>query len=334
MSRSARRAAVALGLALLAAPAGAADGEGAGPPPLPRVKPDRAVVVGTGGVSGFFYAAGGALCRVVNTRGDGPVRCLVRPSGGSLHNLRLLRRGRVDFAIIQSDWQARARKGEGRFEGRPLESLRAVLSLYGHAVTLLARDGSGIQAPADLAGKRVNVGEAGTLQRDLVTTAVNVVGPGMDALDRAGDLAPTAVGRALCGGRYDAAGLVTAHPSGLVQQAAARCALHAVPLEGAGRDRLLKERPALSRSVIPGGLYPGMTEAVDTFGPRAVLVTRAAVPERLVRRVVARVFDNLKTFRRRHPVLERLSPPGMARLGLTAPLHEGAKAYYEENGLR
>ena len=42
------------------------------------------------------------------------------------------------------------------------------------------------------------------------------------------------------------------------------------------------------------------------------------------------MFDNLERFKRLHPAFAELQTEDMIRVGLTAPLHEGAERYYRE----
>ena len=73
---------------------------------------EQIVVVGTAPVAGVYYPAGGALCRLVNqARQDHGLRCLVESTAGSEDNLRRLRAGELDFALLHSDWQYYAGQG-------------------------------------------------------------------------------------------------------------------------------------------------------------------------------------------------------------------------------
>ncbi|WP_374379572.1 TAXI family TRAP transporter solute-binding subunit, partial [Pseudomonas fluvialis] len=44
------------------------------------------------------------------------------------------------------------------------------------------------------------------------------------------------------------------------------------------------------------------------------------------------VFDNLERFKRLHPAFAELKAEDMIKVGLSAPLHEGAARYYRERG--
>ena len=74
------------------------------------------VTIGTGGVTGVYYPTGGAICRLVNKgRKEHGIRCSVESTGGSVYNTRTIRAGELDFGIVQSDVQAAAVAGTGKF---------------------------------------------------------------------------------------------------------------------------------------------------------------------------------------------------------------------------
>src|SRR4051812_23706742 len=76
----------------------------------------RFVTIGTGAVTGLYYPAGGAICRLVNrNRAQHNIRCAVEATDGSVFNLTALRGGEMEMAIVQSDWQYHAYKGTARF---------------------------------------------------------------------------------------------------------------------------------------------------------------------------------------------------------------------------
>ena len=52
----------------------------------------------------------------------------------------------------------------------------------------------------------------------------------------------------------------------------------------------------------------------------------------VVYQLVKSVFENLDRFRKLHPAFADLKEEDMIKVGLTAPLHEGAERYYKERG--
>src|SRR3546814_19366478 len=88
----------------------------------------RFVSIGTGGVTGVYYPAGGAICRLVNkNRKEHGIRCSVESTAGSIYNLNALRQGELEFGIVQSDWEYHAANGTSQFkEQGPDTDLRSV----------------------------------------------------------------------------------------------------------------------------------------------------------------------------------------------------------------
>jgi len=294
------------------------------------------ILIGTGGRTGVYYPAGAAICRMVNReRERHGLRCTVASTAGSVYNIEALRGGAMTLAIVQSDWQYHAYRGSARFAGDgPFSELRAVLALHAEPFTVVARADSGIARLADLAGRRVNIGNPGSGQRGTMEVVMGALGWDRSVFALAAELAPDEQSRALCDDRIDAMVFTVGHPSGSIMEATTACDSRLVEVAGPAIDRLVAEQPYYRHAVIPGGMYRGNPDDVRTFGVGATLVTTAAVPEEVIYEVVRSVLENLERIRRLHPAFARLEARQMTREGLSAPLHRGALRYFREAGLQ
>lgn len=294
------------------------------------------ITIGTGAVTGVYYVAGGAICRLVNQgRKEHSIRCSVESTNGSIANIDGLRAEDITFGISQSDWQSHAYKGSAQFGTKgPFSDLRAVFSLYPEVMTLVVRKDANIHTLADLKGKRVNIGNAGSGARATVDIMLAAAGinPRSD-FSVADEFTAAEQSQALCDGKVDAIFFMVGHPSGTIKEATTACDSELVSIDNPGIEKLVKDNPFYSWSTIPGGMYRGSDKDVKTFGVRATLLTTAKIPDPVVYQLVKSVFDNFEDFKRMHPSFEALKKEDLINAARTAPLHPGAQKYYREAGL-
>jgi len=294
------------------------------------------ITIGTGGITGVYYPTGGAIAKIVNKKKDVyGIRCTVESTGGSVFNVNAIMAGDLQFGVVQSDRQFQAINGlaEWKDKGKQ-EDLRAVFSIHPESITLVAAVDAGINDIADLKGKRVNIGNPGSGQRQNSIDALEAVGINYKTDMNAEGIKASESASLLQDGRIDAFFYTVGHPSGSIKEATAG-ARKVRFASITGIDSLLEKYPYYAKAYIPVKLYPGAenTENVDTFGVKATFVTSAKVPEDVVYAVTKEVFDNFDDFKKLHPAYAVLTKEGMLE-GLSAPLHPGALKYYKEAGLK
>ena len=292
------------------------------------------VTIGTGGVTGVYYAAGGAICRLVNKdRAKHGIRCSVESTGGSVFNINTIKAGELDLGFAQSDVHYNAAKGLAQFkDGGAYGDLRAVFSVHPEPFTVLARKEAGIKTFADFKGKRFNVGNPGSGTRASMEELLAALGWKLGDFSLASELKADEHGPALCDGKIDGFFYAVGHPSANIQDPTTSCAAKLVSLTGPAVDKLVADKPYYAKATIPAGLYPNNPDATATYGVLATVVASSKAPAESVYQVVKAVFDNFDEFKKLHPALANLKPESMVSDGLSAPLHEGAARYYKEKG--
>ncbi len=302
--------------------------------PCPSVAKTTFITIGTGGVTGVYYPAGGAISRIINKKKDiYHIRATVESTAGSVFNINAVMSGDLEFGIVQSDRQYQAYNGLAEWKGKPQKNLRAVFALHPEAVTLVAAVDSGIKKFADLKGKRVNIGNPGSGQRQNSIDALTINGIDWKKDIIAEGLKAAEAPGMLQDGRIDAFFYTVGHPSGAIKEATAgtrKVMFVAIP----NVDKLCKKFPYYAPAYVPVKFYPQAVnkEDVPTFGVKATFVTRADMPDDVVYAITKEIFENLETFKKLHPAFEVLTKKNMLE-GLSAPIHPGALKYYKEAGL-
>lgn len=300
------------------------------------VVPVRAddATIGTGGTSGVYFQLGRAICRLAE-KGVPGLKCEARPSEGTKRNLTDVLSGEITLGVAQSDLLYHASRNSGSFAetSLPGEKLRALFSAHSEPFTLVARVDSDIRTLADLKGRRVNIGNPGSGQRATMEVVMEAKGWTIADFAQIRELPADEQALALCSGEVQAMVYTVGHPNASVNKATGLCDAVLVPITDKAINALVQEWPYYSYTLIPGGMYSGTIDDVVTFGVKAVIVTSSDVSEDRIYTIVKAIFDNLDQLRRMHPAFGTLDPRRMVHDSLTAPLHDGAVRYYQEQGL-
>lgn len=291
------------------------------------------ISIGTGGVTGVYYPAGGSICRMLNReRKVHGIRCSAESTGGSVYNVNTIRQKELDFGVVQSDIQAAAVQGTRMFEGKAYSGLRAVFSIHPEPIHVMARKDADISSFPELKGKRVNIGNPGSGQRAMMELLMSEAGWTKNSFSIAAELKSSEQAQALCDDKFDATFWAAGLPNGAAQEATTTCDVVILPMDDAISKGVMADYPAYSTNVIPGGMYRGNDSNIPSFGPKGTLVSSVDVPDEVVYQLVKAVFENFNTFKKLHPAFARLTPEEMVNTSLIAPLHQGAIKYYKEQG--
>lgn len=293
------------------------------------------VTIGTGGITGVYYPTGGAIAKMVNKKKkEYGIRATVESTGGSVFNVNAVMNGDLEFGIVQSDRQYQAINGLAEWKDKgPQKDLRAVFSIHPESVTLVAAVDAGIKTIQDVKGKKINIGNPGSGQRQNAIDALETIGINIEKDIKAESIKASEAASLLQDGRIDAFFYTVGHPSGSIKEATSGARKVAIA-DITGIDALMAKYPYYAKATIPVSLYPGAQndKDVETFGVKATLVTSAKVSDDTVYAITKEVFDNFEDFKNLHPAYATLTKENMLE-GLSAPMHPGAMKYFKEVGL-
>ncbi len=300
----------------------------------PAIAQQKFITIGTGGVTGVYYAVGGAICRLMNKdRATTGIRCSTESTGGSVFNVNAIKTGDQEFGMSQSDVQFNAVKGLAQFkDAGAVSELRAVFSVHPEPFTVLARKDAGVAKFADFKGKRFNVGNPGSGTRASMEELLGALGWKMTDFSLASELKADEQGTALCDNKIDGFFYAVGHPSAAIQDPTTACGAQLIALEGPAVDKLVTEKAYFSKATIPAGMYANNANATNTYGVASTLITSSKVSDEVVYTLTKAVFENFEEFKKLHPAFANLDPKAMIKNGLSAELHPGAVKYYKEKG--
>ena len=291
------------------------------------------ISIGTGAITGVYYPAGGAICRLLNRgRKEHGIRCSVESTGGSVSNLNAIRNGAVDFGIVQSDWQYHAYNGTGFFaDQKPFKELRSVFSLYTETFTMAVLEKSDIKKFDDVVDKRINFGPQGSGMYATMEVLMSIKGWTRQNFSAVTYLQPSEQPKALCDGKIDVMIYASGNPNGVLQEATQACKVRIIPIDRETIDKLIKTNSFYVRATILGGMYAGNPNNIETFGVKASLVTSEKTSADVVYNITKAVFENFDNFKTLHPVFSSLKKEEMVKEGNSSPIHAGSARYFKES---
>lgn len=297
------------------------------------------VIIGIGDSARVHHSVARAICRQMQRSVEG-LMCEALPIEGRdaaepLAVLSNVRNGAIEVGLVESDWQYHAfrKTGPAEFIDIPFDNLRSLFSLHAEPFTVIARRDSGIETLDDLEGKRVNFGAPGSGARALMELVMKAKGWTRESFKFVDELSESEQFLALCHDRVQAVISTVSHPDPDTAKALELCDARVVEVSGADIDKLIAENPYFAVTAMPAGTYEGVEKPIQTFGVKVTAVSSADIDEDTIYQVVGTVFDNLDDIKRLHMGLGDLLPDRMLTDGLSAPLHEGAKRYYQNKGM-
>lgn len=309
-------------LAAMAVGCGTSDPEGQTPQAETRF-----INIATGGTAGTYFPLGGAMAEILNDNMAG-VNATAEATNASVANVNLLKGGSVQLAFIQNDISYYAAEGAEMFADNQVTGLQALATLYPETVQIITLDKSGIKTVADMKGKRIAVGAAGSgveanARQILAANGITYEDINVQYLS----FAEAANG--LKDGNIDAGFITAGFPTAAIQDIAAQHNVVLIPVEDETADKLIGEYPFYTKVTIPAGTYPKQEADVQSVAVKAMLVTTDEMDEETAYDITKAIYSNLDKLKAAHSVGELITQES-AKDGISIPMHPGAEKYFNE----
>ena len=286
-----------------------------------------AITLATGGTSGTYYAVGGVLKTVLDSKLT--LSTLnVESTGASVANVNMITDGEAQMAILQSDVINYAHEGTNSFDGAPETDALWVAGIYNETVQILAKPG--INTVADLKGKTVCVGDVGS------GTALNAAQV-LEAYDMTFDDIKVMYdsfsggAEALKNGQCDAAFTVSGAPTPALTDLATAYNFNMPSLSDEAVSYLTTNYPFLVQDNLPANTYTCVADETVCVAVKAVFTASKDLSEDVVYEITKAMFDNQADLAKAQAKFGYLSPEGA--VAGSFDLHPGAEKYYKEIGV-
>jgi hypothetical protein len=260
--------------------------------------------IATGGTGGVYFPLGGGLADLISENIEG-YTATAEETNASVDNMNLIGSGDSDIAFVLGDTAADAVAGTGEFEGSPIDAC-ALGILYTNFTQLVASADSGVTNVADLEGKRVSLGEAGSGTEIIGLRLLEAAGLDPDADIERAQLGIAETVDALRDGTLDAGFWSGGLPTGALVDYASTGDMVLVPTGEFAADLQSEFGDYYLESEIPADIYEGQAEAISVVGVPNVLVVNNAMDEGLQEQLTALLFEHKDDLVAVHPAAEEL----------------------------
>lgn len=286
------------------------------------------VTIATGGASGPYNIIGTSLAEIyAKTFG---VNAKSQTTGASVENVNLLTQGKVDMVLALSDVVTNAVEGTEDFK-EPITNIQQVAVLYPNVIQIVASEKSGIKNIEDLKGKRIAVGDQGSGTEVNARTLLEGFGITYDDV-KVDYLGFADAADAMKAGKIEAAFFSSGLPNSSLLELEQGIKLQLVTINQDKLKQIIENKPYFKTFEIPAGTY-GNDAAIPTTAVMNALLIRSDISEEDGYKLTKALFENLDGLKNAHQAANDISLE-TAQEGMVAPIHPGAKKYYEEQSAK
>lgn len=290
------------------------------------------ITIGTAGTSGALYPMGVAMAQTITDHVEG-MTATGEATAASIQNLRDLHEGNSELGISQSEVAYYAYNGQMDYEGNAFTDIRALYStIYNYLQVFVAAD-SDINSIADLKGKTVSMGSAGSggemaarallsaYDLDYTTVKAQFMGESDGA-------------SALKDGKIDA--MIATHPLASAALTELTTSMNVKMIEIPAGDKFYEVYPLYTPYTVPAGTYNNVDTDVTTPRSRIIMCTstESGLTDDDIYNIVKAVWENRDEWAGCAKSVETQAILDTVLEEIAIPLHPGAIRYFEEIGVQ
>ena len=285
------------------------------------------IFLATGSETGTYYSFGIALGQVMKDKIGQEFG--VQSTGASKANIQLVADGDVSMAIVQNDVMDYAFNGTNTFaEEGAISGFSAVATLYAEVIQIVAKPG--ITSVADLKGKTVSVGDAGSGTEFNAAQILEAYGMTFDDINKQ-SLGFTDSADKFKDGQLDAFFVTAGAPTTCITDLATSNDFVILSIGETEMQYLKDNYGYYTEYTLAAGTYDKQTEDATTVAVKATLIAADTLSEDTVYNVTKGIFENIEAIKATHAKGAELSADNGVQ-GISVPFHPGAEKYFKEIG--
>ncbi len=223
-----------------------------------------------------------------------------------------------------------AYKGEAEYKGKPFTDLRAIVFNQNTDLYLVVPGNSPIRSYADVKGKRIGMGGAGSSPANCGHLLLEYYGvPKKDfkpyyyvykeSIEGLGD------------GSLDGAFFAGGYPMASYMELSTTKNVRIVPVDEAVAKKIIAEHPGHYQTVVKAKSYKGVEQDTLIMGWTGALWTHSLTSPELVYSFIKNLFEHKEEYFQVHQETKVLSLENATK-GIFVPFHPGAEKYLREVG--
>ncbi len=285
------------------------------------------LTIGTASVGGTYYVYGGGLGALISD--ETGVTADAEVTGGPFQNAPLLQAGDIDIALVTMGPAYEAWIGESEIApGVEHTDMRALFPMFQTPFHAVALGDSGIAGMADLDGRRVGVGPAGSTGGGYFPRTFEILGLDVEPQFGGG----SDLGSQVRDGLIDAFAFAAGAPIPAFAEVEAQTDAVIFSYNQDQIETLLAELPYMAEGTIPADAYTSLSEDLATVVMWNFAVGHRDLPEDLAYEIVKAVHENHDRMMTVHATAAETVPENAVHNDFVY-WHPGAIRYYSEIGI-
>ena len=293
----------------------------------------KALIIATGGTGGVYYPMGGGFGNIIGKEMPG-FSATAQVTGGSVANLQLVGSGKADIAFTQVDAAWDAVNGKDKFPQKL--GIRALAVLYPNHMHLVTVDGTNIEKPEDLKGRRVSTGSPGSATEVYANRVLEAAGLNHEKDIRKERLGVAESVNAIKDRKIDAFFWVGGLPTAAVTDLGATPNVKLKMIDIAQLTKKMNDKygPLYAEAVIPKEMYKGMDKDNQNNSVWNILAVRDDMPDDLAYAITKLIIEKRDDLALVHKEALNIKPEWQTTNRAGVPWHPAALKYFKDAGIK